>query len=459
MIFKELMGSGIAGLAKRRYYESDIFGLYDDSVSVNDAREVEQVLVMRTKNRNRIAEYDKKFGSRVAAANTDFIPLIKTVQTTLESLEIANQYFVISNNIITDTVNVLLLNPEGPIEETGSVLIYGDGTVYNSYYFPLPISGDNVVIDSNNDAGFTIGSSSVGLAQPQTTSSGQRTGANSWLTLNNPGFSLSKSGDNLLITKAPKASSSITIRDFPFKVKSSNRRLELSDRVEVLSEDEQVQVTGSAYGISLAEVLELDHDADGNTFSKIGYDSSRKTLSNSASFYSDQFIKTPDGLGFFGLIAYGLPITTGTPYDYVRLANFDSKGNLLSEYDLSDETVLVGRQTHNNFYKYSDANGKNSYIYPFDVWNMDDLNAQYSKVGFSVIDEEGKIKTSKIIASGIYCLPGNPCYSPEEGDWFIKKFYLQLEFLKRQIRIMFISLIIKIFFWKEVMFLNKKLVL
>ena len=112
---------------------------------------------------------------------------------------------------------------------------------------------------------------------------------------------------------------------------------------------------------------------------------------------------------------YELPITTGTPYDYVRLANFDSKGNLLSKYDLNDETVLVGRQTHNNFYKYTDANGKNSYIYPFDVWNMDDLNAQYSKVGFCVIDEEGKIKTSKIIASGIYCLLGNPCYSPEEG--------------------------------------------
>ena len=63
------------GIAKRRYYESEVFGLYslynsgDSAASLDEATQVYQ---MFTTHRPDILDYEAKYGSQVTAANSDY---------------------------------------------------------------------------------------------------------------------------------------------------------------------------------------------------------------------------------------------------------------------------------------------------------------------------------------------------------------------------------------------------
>jgi Ca2+-binding RTX toxin-like protein len=72
--------AGRIGLAKRRYYESQVFGATNGSMTVDDAKDL---LVTRSRHIKQISAYDTKFGGEVHAANHDyahFHPLV-TVQS------------------------------------------------------------------------------------------------------------------------------------------------------------------------------------------------------------------------------------------------------------------------------------------------------------------------------------------------------------------------------------------
>src|SRR3546814_12237006 len=69
------------GIAKRRYLEAQIFGLYEPGVtaaniSQESALKVDQVL---TKNRTTDFEYDNEFRSYIYNANNDYGALLKSV--------------------------------------------------------------------------------------------------------------------------------------------------------------------------------------------------------------------------------------------------------------------------------------------------------------------------------------------------------------------------------------------
>ncbi|HYC44897.1 MAG TPA: hypothetical protein VED01_05370 [Burkholderiales bacterium] len=63
--------SDAPGLAKRRYYESQIFGLYDSAASIT-VDQAEQVYQMLQFHRSTIRAYEAKYGSKVADANVDY---------------------------------------------------------------------------------------------------------------------------------------------------------------------------------------------------------------------------------------------------------------------------------------------------------------------------------------------------------------------------------------------------
>ncbi len=59
------------GLAKRRYYEADTFGLFDESSGENEL-DAKGAFRTYTRHRAKIDAYDAQFGAKVAAANTDY---------------------------------------------------------------------------------------------------------------------------------------------------------------------------------------------------------------------------------------------------------------------------------------------------------------------------------------------------------------------------------------------------
>lgn len=59
-------GDNLAGIAKRRYYESEKFGLYNDPAKVTDD-EAKGVLEMYTTNKKKILAYDKKWDAQLEA--------------------------------------------------------------------------------------------------------------------------------------------------------------------------------------------------------------------------------------------------------------------------------------------------------------------------------------------------------------------------------------------------------
>ncbi len=97
-------GNNRPGIAKRRYFESQMFGLYDNPATVGPA-EAQQIYKMLQTHRWEIVTYEKNYGvpvdgsnplqdNRIAAAKDDFKGLLSyvqsgTVQTIEESLNLA----------------------------------------------------------------------------------------------------------------------------------------------------------------------------------------------------------------------------------------------------------------------------------------------------------------------------------------------------------------------------------
>ena len=103
--------SDAGGQAKRHYYESQVFGLYDDPANVQLA-EAEQAYRMLTKHRADILKYEKLYGTdpngstpeqeakKIAAANNDFsLPDADKVQTLVQAFNAAK------NTLIADLLS------------------------------------------------------------------------------------------------------------------------------------------------------------------------------------------------------------------------------------------------------------------------------------------------------------------------------------------------------------------
>ena len=76
-------GDRLPGIAKRRYYESDIFGLYSEGLSDGlKILEYKQAFRMYTKHEQKIAAYDALYEDQVADANDDYTNHIVPIQTT-----------------------------------------------------------------------------------------------------------------------------------------------------------------------------------------------------------------------------------------------------------------------------------------------------------------------------------------------------------------------------------------
>ena len=72
----------VPGIAKRRYYESDLFGLYN-SGSVDEG-EAKTIMRMYTLHKNKIDAYDEKLGMWVAKANEHYhVTWVKTLEDNL----------------------------------------------------------------------------------------------------------------------------------------------------------------------------------------------------------------------------------------------------------------------------------------------------------------------------------------------------------------------------------------
>lgn len=92
------------GIAKRRYYEAEIFGLYDNPNNVSVA-EAKQVLQMYTRHRDAIADYEARFGvgldgqvgavNNIDRANNDYgLSVFDGVDTLAQALKPARDLFV-----------------------------------------------------------------------------------------------------------------------------------------------------------------------------------------------------------------------------------------------------------------------------------------------------------------------------------------------------------------------------
>lgn len=79
-------GDQLNGIAKRRYYESEQFGLYNPGVF--DEAEARQVMQMFTRHFLQIENYEATYGSNVAAAETDYGVQISTTEEALDPAKI-----------------------------------------------------------------------------------------------------------------------------------------------------------------------------------------------------------------------------------------------------------------------------------------------------------------------------------------------------------------------------------
>lgn len=106
-------GDKLDGIAKRRYYESQILSLYDDANSVN-ATEAKAVFKMFNNgdHRSKILSYDKKYQKMVAKANSDYG--ISIVQDWDESISAAK---------------TILIDTYAPGKTFEEVLVDKDGSV------------------------------------------------------------------------------------------------------------------------------------------------------------------------------------------------------------------------------------------------------------------------------------------------------------------------------------------
>ncbi len=88
-------GDKLPGLAKRHYYESDVFGLYDDTPgSVSDA-EANNILQMYTRHRADILKYEASYSAQITAANNDYhLSGASIVETLVQMLDAARNSII-----------------------------------------------------------------------------------------------------------------------------------------------------------------------------------------------------------------------------------------------------------------------------------------------------------------------------------------------------------------------------
>jgi Ca2+-binding RTX toxin-like protein len=83
-------GDKFDGIAKRRYYESDLFGLYDDASNVSN-EEAKQIYQMLQRHHTQISDYEETYGAQIDRANADFG---STVKTLADALQPARDYLI-----------------------------------------------------------------------------------------------------------------------------------------------------------------------------------------------------------------------------------------------------------------------------------------------------------------------------------------------------------------------------
>ena len=205
-------GDKLPGVAKRRYYESQLFGLYDNANSVSE-EEAKKVFAMYTKHRGKVKDYDDDYGRQVAIANVDFNYKVENFpEATAKARQVLiNKYAPEKDSEIDEilvdlegnginretnkkTSNALILgSSKDDIIRTGkgSNIVYGDdgndiissSTGSNSnelhgesgtdtYNFET-LSGNNIINDSDGNGKIQIGNIILsGNANPKTDSNG-----------------------------------------------------------------------------------------------------------------------------------------------------------------------------------------------------------------------------------------------------------------------------------------------
>jgi len=126
------------GIAKRRYYESHLFGLYDEGVTASNITDTQarEVYEMYTDHRTTILSYENEFSAKIPSANTDFSTGLNPVDTLEESLINAGSYLLqeYANQPTWDVIDLLDIQVAN---DTGQTLT---GTERNGY---LITSGNN----------------------------------------------------------------------------------------------------------------------------------------------------------------------------------------------------------------------------------------------------------------------------------------------------------------------------
>lgn len=91
-------GDKLGGIAKRRYYESELFGLYNDQDSISTAekdQEAKGIYKMYGAHRAAIEKYEAAYGHMIAQANTAYVLSgTHTVGTLAETLKPAYDYLI-----------------------------------------------------------------------------------------------------------------------------------------------------------------------------------------------------------------------------------------------------------------------------------------------------------------------------------------------------------------------------
>lgn len=108
-------GDKLGGIAKRRYYESDLFGLYNDVGNVSD-EEAKQIYQMLQRHHTQISDYEETYGAQIARANADFG---STVKTLADALQPARDYLIAE----------YVTNQGIPININGDILVGTDNSV------------------------------------------------------------------------------------------------------------------------------------------------------------------------------------------------------------------------------------------------------------------------------------------------------------------------------------------
>ena len=149
-------GDKLGGIAKRRYYESELFGLYDNPTSISD-QEAKQVFRMYTEHKVEIDAYESTYGAQIAAANNDYhlSSQPNQVDTLIQSLQPAREY-LIAEYVTNKGINISI-NGEILVGEDGSVMgvggndtLQGKNLTNQPPFTPVP-SNDLLFGEGGND--------------------------------------------------------------------------------------------------------------------------------------------------------------------------------------------------------------------------------------------------------------------------------------------------------------------